>query len=145
MWSDASFRAYSSSTASSQRLTRKQILKTLYTDLPPCDASFLTQIILKDLRQLLYPNPGNSTAESLLSFKSSSVKMLSKEDAMNVWDETGKMGKAFAMRGTFREAASAFEGGEEKIIPIMGKNLQVSQYSPTAFHIVCFSPDPVCV
>lgn len=125
MWSNASFRT----SDSSKHRTRNDILRTLYSDLPASDASYLTQIILKDLRPVLYPAPGRTTAESLLGFKSDSVMMLSKEDAMRLWDETGMMRRAFDARGTFEEAALVFEGGEEQVNPVVGKMLQV-RFSP---------------
>lgn len=108
IWSNSSFRSTSTGSDSPGRRTRKEILRILYTDLPPRDACYLTQIILKDLRPVLYPTPGHTTAESLLGFKSDSVKMLSKEDAMRLWDDTGMMRKAFDARGTFEEAALVF-------------------------------------
>ncbi|EIM86610.1 DNA ligase/mRNA capping enzyme, partial [Stereum hirsutum FP-91666 SS1] len=125
IWSNSSFRSTSTGSDSPGRRTRKEILRTLYTDLPPRDACYLTQIILKDLRPVLYPTPGRTTAESLLGFKSDSVKMLSKEDAMRLWDDTGMMRKAFDARGTFEEAALVFEGGEEQVNPVVGKKLQI--------------------
>lgn len=132
MWSDSSFRSTSRELDSSKHRTRKDILRTLYSDLPYSDACYLTQIILEDLRPVLYPTPGRTTAESLLGFKSDSVKMLSKEDAMRLWDDTGLMRKAFEARGTFEEAALVFEGGEEQVNPVIGKKLQVR---PSPYHI----------
>lgn len=132
MWSDSSLRSTSREPDSPNHRTRKEILRTLYNDLPYSDACYLTQIILKDLRPVLYPTPGRTTAESLLGFKSDSVKMLSKEDAMRLWDDTGLMRKAFDARGTFEEAALVFEGGEEQVNPVIGKKLQVR---PSPYHI----------
>lgn len=125
MWSDSSFRSTSREPDSPKHRTRKEILRTLYNDLPYSDACYLTQIILKDLRPVLYPTPGRNTTESLLGFKSDYVKMLSKEDAMRLWDDTGLMRKAFDARGTLEEAALVFEGGEEQVNPVVGKKLQV--------------------
>lgn len=64
----------------------RDVLARLYSDLPPFDAAVLTQIILKDLRPILYPLPAAGTTASLLSYNSNAVYMLTLEDALRDWN-----------------------------------------------------------
>ncbi|GBE86340.1 predicted protein [Sparassis crispa] len=73
------------SSTSSPPGSRESILRALYTAVTPGEASVLTQIILKDLRPLLYPIPedaGHYTA-ALLHYNSNSITQLTKWDGMH--------------------------------------------------------------
>ncbi|KAL0953402.1 hypothetical protein HGRIS_004641 [Hohenbuehelia grisea] len=85
------------------------ILRDLYRNLPPTDAGFMTQIILKDLRPILYPIPDVHYATALLSYNTESARMLSREDAMWSWDPTGRMFRAFRASFNLDRAAEAYE------------------------------------
>ncbi|KAF9525984.1 hypothetical protein CPB83DRAFT_896582 [Crepidotus variabilis] len=69
--------------------TRNAIIRSLFRDLTPYDAAVLTQIILKDLRPLLYPLNEFHYSIALTKFNTASVKPLTKELAMNIWDPSG--------------------------------------------------------
>jgi DNA ligase-4 len=77
--------------------------------MPALDASFLTQIILKDLRPLLFPLAETHYTVALTKYNTKSVATLSKEDTMRAWDPSGWMLKTYKVRASLREAANAFE------------------------------------
>ncbi|KAF8636408.1 hypothetical protein AX17_003590 [Amanita inopinata Kibby_2008] len=91
------------------RRSRKTILRCLYRSLSPTDASFVTQIILKDLRPLLYPLQSGHFTPALMKFNSVSVKMLSIVDAMRAWDSSGTMLRTYRLRGIIDDVTTAFE------------------------------------
>jgi len=68
--------------------SRVEILKALYSPLSPIEASFLTQVILKDLRPVLYPCKETHYTAALKHQKSDSVAYLDVVDALRVWDPT---------------------------------------------------------
>ncbi|KAG6839641.1 hypothetical protein C0991_000589 [Blastosporella zonata] len=89
----------------------------------PQDAGFLAQIILKDLRPIMYPLRETHYAASLLEQNTASVMMLSKEDAMNVWDPSKWMLSSYRVKSTFTETANGFEkppGERDHNIPKIG-------------------------
>ncbi|PIL24908.1 hypothetical protein GSI_12795 [Ganoderma sinense ZZ0214-1] len=107
-FSDASVRTPFSTTT---RRTREMILTTLFASLTPAEGAVLTQIILKDLRPLLYPIPRSAThyTAALLQYKSNAVTMLTKEAAMHAWDPSGRMSQIFKSRATLEETTRTFE------------------------------------
>lgn len=68
--------------------SRVEILRALYSPLSPIEASFLTQVILKDLRPVLYPCKETHYTAALKHQKSDSVAYLDVVDALRVWDPT---------------------------------------------------------
>ena len=91
---------------------RQAILRDLYRSMPALDASYLTQIILKDLRPLLFPLSETHYTAALKNYNTKSVASFTKEDAMSVWDPSGYFLKTFKVRACLREAASMFESRE---------------------------------
>ncbi|KAI0091748.1 hypothetical protein BDY19DRAFT_991426 [Irpex rosettiformis] len=87
----------------------RTILRTLYTSISPSSSGFLTQILLKDLRPILYPITETHYTTSLLQYDSNAVGMLSKEDVMRAWDRTGGMLRMFKVRASLWDAAYEFE------------------------------------
>ena len=90
----------------------------------------MTQIILKDLRPLLYPLPRSAShyTAALLQYKSNAVAMLTKEGAMHAWDPTGRMSLIFKSRANLEETARAYESlqaGEVLPQPEFGVPVQV--------------------
>lgn len=85
------------------------MLKSLFRALSPIDASFLTQIILKDLRPILYPISEAHYTAALIDYNAASVKMLTKEHAMYTWDPTGWFINAYRVKSTLDEAARSYE------------------------------------
>ncbi|KIK91527.1 hypothetical protein PAXRUDRAFT_149334 [Paxillus rubicundulus Ve08.2h10] len=108
LFSDKSFHeAHLSST----KRSKISILRTLYDALPPTDAAYVTQIILKDLRPLLYSPPAMTTSHVLLDYNMNSKQVLTKEQFMKAWDPSGSMIKMYRMRASLDEAAMNFEAG----------------------------------
>ena len=109
-FSDASVRAPFSVTT--PRRTREAILTALFACMTPAEGAILTQIILKDLRPLLYPIPRSAThyTAALLRYKSNAVTMLTKEAAMHAWDPTGRMSQIFKSRANLEETTRTYEG-----------------------------------
>ncbi|KAH9893240.1 hypothetical protein C8Q73DRAFT_746032 [Cubamyces lactineus] len=97
--------------SSASRRSREAILAELYTALTPVECAVVTQIILKDLRPLLYPIPKSAChyTSALLQYKSNAVTMLTKAAAMYAWDPSGRMAVIFRVRANVEEAANAFE------------------------------------
>ncbi|KAI0358264.1 hypothetical protein OH77DRAFT_1449955 [Trametes cingulata] len=110
--------------------SREAVLTELYTSLTPTECAVVTQIILKDLRPLLYPIPRSAShyTSALLDYKSNAVAMLSKEGAMHAWDPSGRMSLIFKTRANLEDAALAYEGfasGEGLPQPTVGMPIQI--------------------
>ncbi|CDO68359.1 hypothetical protein BN946_scf184815.g6 [Trametes cinnabarina] len=117
------------STARSRR-PREAILTEIYTSLTPTESAIVTQIILKDLRPLLYPIPQSAShyTSALLRYKSNAVTTLTKEAAMHAWDPSGRFSVIFKARANLADAADAFEGfvnGEGLPQPTVGVPIQI--------------------
>ncbi|KAG9037569.1 hypothetical protein FRB95_005151 [Tulasnella sp. JGI-2019a] len=69
-----------------QPRSRPTIVRELYTSLTPFGAACMTQIILKDLRPLLYPVAPTRSTINLMHFKSNAIHELTHYEAMSVWD-----------------------------------------------------------
>ncbi|KAG0709226.1 DNA ligase/mRNA capping enzyme [Suillus ampliporus] len=95
----------------SPRRSKSAILRSLYESLPALDAAYLTQIILKDLRPILYAPPVASTSRVLLEYNTNGKPMLTKEQFMKTWDPSGSMLKMYRVRANMTEAALGFEAG----------------------------------
>ncbi|KAJ7623353.1 hypothetical protein FB45DRAFT_837508 [Roridomyces roridus] len=93
------------------RRPRSAIIRSLYRSLPPFDAAVLTQIILKDLRPLLYPLSEIHFTAALRSFTSEAVTQLTKEDAMRVWDPSRRMLDSYRIRSGLDDASFVFDSG----------------------------------
>lgn len=91
----------------------------------PYSAAFLTQIILKDLRPLLYPLSETHYTTSLLRYNTNAVSMLTKEDVMKAWDKSGKLLRIYRLRASLEEAVRAYEDPNESVQPQLGTPLQV--------------------
>lgn len=110
----ASKSAYSHKSIRSQypknrNVTRATIFRSLFRPLCPLDAAVLTQIILKDLRPLLYPLTEFHYTAALTHFNTASARMLTLEHAMTAWDPSGCFLRFYRMRPCIDEAA-AFAG-----------------------------------
>ncbi|KAI6112701.1 DNA ligase/mRNA capping enzyme [Pisolithus sp. B1] len=91
--------------------SKTTILRALYDSLPATDAAYLTQIILKDLRPLLYAPPATSTSRILLDYNTRSKQVLTKEQFMMLWDPTKMLLQMYKVRARLDEAAMGFEAG----------------------------------
>ncbi|KAI6044283.1 DNA ligase/mRNA capping enzyme [Pisolithus marmoratus] len=91
--------------------SKTTILRALYDSLPATDAAYLTQIILKDLRPLLYAPPVTSTSRVLLDYNTRSKQVLTKEQFMMLWDPSKMLLQMYKVRARLDEAAMGFEAG----------------------------------
>ncbi|KAJ6457176.1 hypothetical protein C8R47DRAFT_173370 [Mycena vitilis] len=107
------------------RRSKSDILRALYRSMSPMDASFLTQIILKDLRPLLYPLPDSHYTVALKSYNSVAVTQLSKEDAMKAWDPSRQMLKTYRVRSGLDAAAAVFDAGITDVLPRIGTPVEI--------------------
>lgn len=101
-----------------QRRPRKAIFRSLFRRLSPEDASILVQIVLKDLRPLLYPLTEFHYTTALTKFDVASVKLLSKEHAMDIWNPSGMFLRYYRVCADIREAAS-FEDTPKQSCPVI--------------------------
>ncbi|KAJ4473780.1 hypothetical protein J3R30DRAFT_3257208, partial [Lentinula aciculospora] len=120
-------------------LTRKDILKSLYRQMAPYEAAVLTQIILKDLRELLYPQIEKDPTAALKDYNIKAVKILTKESAMFAWDPSNGMNRSYRARWDVDAAANAFESGKE-VGPKIGVQIAVpkSQKGRSCKHALSF-------
>ncbi|KAG5641976.1 hypothetical protein DXG03_003829 [Asterophora parasitica] len=91
------------------RRARRVIIGDLFRSLSPMDAGFLTQIILKDLRPILYPLRDTHYTAALLAHNTESVKMLSRDDAMMIWDPSKWMIYSYRVTSNITDVANRFE------------------------------------
>ncbi|KAK0488845.1 hypothetical protein IW261DRAFT_376205 [Armillaria novae-zelandiae] len=123
----AAISAYSDSSVRSKypRRTRSHIIREVYSTLSAVDASFFTQIILKDLRPLLYSSHSRHYTDALKNHNSTSIHVLTKEDAMKVWDPTKSMLRSHSYVATLEDAAAAFENGVTISAPRLGVPIEI--------------------
>lgn len=103
--------------------SRVETLKSLYSSLSPTEASFLTQIILKDLRPVLYPSKEMHYTAALKNQKSNSIAQLDVVDALKVWDPTSTALSRWRVVSSFEVALSI---GDHDLVSI-GNPLQVGE------------------
>ncbi|KAF7294439.1 DNA-LIGASE-A3 domain-containing protein [Mycena kentingensis (nom. inval.)] len=93
------------------RRSRTMLLRLMFRSLTPLEGAYLTQIILKDLRPMLYPLSETHYTRALTAHNSS-VPMLTAVDAMKIWDPTCRMLRAHRVQARLDDAAAAFEQGD---------------------------------
>jgi DNA ligase 4 len=101
------------------------IIKTIYSRMSPLAAGFLTQIILKDMRTILYPISETHYTACLLQYNSKSVSMLTMEDVMKAWDSSGRMLRIYRVRMSLEDAAAACDNPCTEAEPLIGVPIQV--------------------
>ncbi|EJD40837.1 hypothetical protein AURDEDRAFT_170030 [Auricularia subglabra TFB-10046 SS5] len=102
------FSQVAQTTTETPRRTRKAILRSLYKRLSPFEAAVVTQLILRDLRPIIYP--GTSTLHgtaALMDYNSRAYHILTKWEAMKVWHED--LPRAYRARGSWEEACDAWD------------------------------------
>lgn len=117
--------------------SRVEILKTLYSSLSPTEASFLTQIILKDLRPVLYPSKEMHYTAALKHQKSNSVVYLDVVDALKVWDPTLNVLSKWRVVSSFEVAMS----GGNRGLTFVGNPLQVGKRT---IRIMAMEVEKIC-
>ncbi|CAA7267386.1 unnamed protein product [Cyclocybe aegerita] len=88
------------------RRSRADIIRSLFRGLSPEDAAVLTQIILKDLRPLMYPLTEFHYGTALTKFNVAAVKMIIKEHAMDIWDPSGMFLRFYRVHASLDEVTA---------------------------------------
>lgn len=88
-------------------MSQKDILRRLYMNASPAEAAIITQIILKDLRPLMYALPNVGSSSALLDYNERSFTILEAQHAMRAWHWA--MLSIFNVRSTLDAAATACE------------------------------------
>ncbi|KAJ6621297.1 hypothetical protein B0H10DRAFT_2017849 [Mycena sp. CBHHK59/15] len=105
---------------------KSTIIRALYRSLSPLDAAFLTQIILKDLRPLLYPLAETHYTAALKAHNSTAITHLSKEHAMLAWDPTRQMLNIYRVRARLDDASIGFDSGMAGVVmPLVGTPVEI--------------------
>ncbi|KAF8638937.1 hypothetical protein AX16_010412 [Volvariella volvacea WC 439] len=86
----------------STRRSREALLHCLYKNLSAREAAFMTQIVLKDLRPLLYPS---SSIWPIISTNVSTyfLQPLTKEQVLRAWDPTCRLLSAYRLKSSFSD------------------------------------------
>ncbi|THH32366.1 hypothetical protein EUX98_g1806 [Antrodiella citrinella] len=100
--------------------SKRAILTELFRSLDDTEAAFMTQIILKDLRPIVYPIEETHYSTSLLLYNTNAINMLTKEEAMKIWDPSFKMLRAYSVRATLEAAAEIYEDPNAELTPRLG-------------------------
>ncbi|EIW79187.1 DNA ligase/mRNA capping enzyme [Coniophora puteana RWD-64-598 SS2] len=95
--------------SATSRRTKGAVLNSLYGSLSGPEACYVTQIILKDLRPLLYCTPGSHSTRALVDFNARSIRTLTRAQFMWTWDPSGRMSRVFEMRSDENHAALGHE------------------------------------
>ena len=98
----------------SRKRTRQQILQELYKDLQPLDAAIVTQIILKDLRPIIYPVKTTGDIESLINFNTKAIHCMTLTEAFKLWDPSNTLVKCYKVRATLEDAIELFESPQAR-------------------------------
>ncbi|CAK5273911.1 unnamed protein product [Mycena citricolor] len=122
----------------SRRRDKNTIIRKLFRELPTMDAAFLAQIILKDLRPLLYPLTETHYTAALKSFNTLSVTALTQEHAMKAWDPSRRMCDIYRVRSRLVDAATGFEAGLSSLTPEIGVPIQMpkSEKGRSCLHVL---------
>ena len=105
--------------------SRQNILQAAYRRLRPFEAAVLTQIILKDLRPIIYPVKSTSCTSSLLKFNSNAVHELTLYEVMRIWDPSGALLRCYQVRSTIEHAVALYEEGPSRVVkPKLGVPIQ---------------------
>jgi DNA ligase-4 len=90
------------------------ILKDLFENLSPWEGACMTQIILRDLRPLLYPPPSLSPTFALLHYTGAAYRQITPYDAMKAWDF--RMPRIHARCSRLDEAAATLRDLQDGVV-----------------------------
>ncbi|KAG8965975.1 hypothetical protein FRC03_012710 [Tulasnella sp. 419] len=104
------------------------IISDLYSTLNPSGAAVMTQIILQDLRPLLYPPPTTRSRANLIGYNSNSFQALTVPAALRLWDPL--LPQIFKVRATLEDAFETLATldstpGHLKLGPSVGTQVQI--------------------
>ncbi len=98
--------------ADKEHRKRVHVVRDVFGKLEPEAAGFLTEIILKDLKPILYRVPeGTNIVDSLRKYNTRSFSELTKAQAMLAWDKSGRMLRHYKRQATIDQACKAWEEG----------------------------------
>lgn len=113
------------------RRPRSAVIRRLFRPLTPLDAACAVQIILKDLRPLLYPQTEKHYTVALKDYNSRSYTTLTKEDVMFELDPPGSLYRTSKVVARLDEAVEAHEQSLSPGQPRIGIAIPVTT-SPTS-------------
>ncbi|KAF4569964.1 hypothetical protein EYR36_009770 [Pleurotus pulmonarius] len=111
------------------RRPRAAVIRRLFRPLAPLDAGCTVQIILKDLRPLLYPQIEKHYTVALKDYNSRSYTMLTKEDVMFELDPPGALYRMSKVVARLDEAVEAHEQSLNPGQPRIGIPIQIPKSS----------------
>ncbi|KAK7679443.1 hypothetical protein QCA50_017497 [Cerrena zonata] len=114
------FTALSIRSSVHQPRPRRVILQELYCDLSPQAGAVVTQIILRDLRPLLYPLEETHYSASLLQYNTKSITMVTPWDFLKSWDRSGRLLQAYKLHGSLEAATEYLDNPELELVPQIG-------------------------
>ncbi|GJJ11411.1 hypothetical protein Clacol_005644 [Clathrus columnatus] len=140
----ASLSGYSHSNIRKKRnnaRSRMAVLKELFLDMNPCEAKFMVQIILKDLRPVLHPIREINTTKALLDHKSNEIHTLTKWEVMHAWYPS--MPKIYRLCATLDAVSDTLEDSELALnthSPVLGIPVEIpkSQKGRSVSHALRF-------
>lgn len=129
-----------------QSRPRISVLKDIFANMSPSEAKFMTQIILKDLRPVLYPVCEINTTRALLHHKSNEMDFLTKWEVMRAWHPS--MPKIYRLRATLDATCDALEDNGSQFVtkvcsPVLGIPIEVrNKFILQLFVILIHKRDP---
>jgi DNA ligase-4 len=124
-WSKYTYRPLRNAYATRTRSSVQQVMADLFENTTPFEAAVLVQVVLKDLRPLIYPLATTDTFASLVNFKSNAIKPLELHQAIKLWDPSGVMERALSARSSIEAASDVLESGLQDVEPVVGMYIQV--------------------
>ncbi|KAF9269005.1 DNA ligase/mRNA capping enzyme, partial [Marasmius fiardii PR-910] len=125
-------------------MKRETVLRELFRQMTPFDAACLTQIILRDLRPLMYPlcEKQMHYTSALKELKSNCVAELKIYDAMIAWDPQYALRNSYRVCCSLVDACDAFERDKLITMPSFGVQLEIpkSQKGRSLSHALNFLP-----
>ncbi|KAF9499477.1 hypothetical protein BDN71DRAFT_1442154 [Pleurotus eryngii] len=111
------------------RRPRSAVIRRLFRPLTPLDAACAVQIILKDMRPLLYPQTEKRYTAALKNLNSRSYTTLTKEDVMFELDPPGSLYRMSKVVARLDEAVEAHEQSLMPGQPRIGIAIQIPKSS----------------
>ncbi|KAF7430590.1 hypothetical protein PC9H_006298 [Pleurotus ostreatus] len=108
---------------------RSAVIRCLFRPLTPLDAACAVQIILKDMRPLLYPQTEKHYTAALKNLNSRSYTTLTKEDVMFELDPPGSLYRMSKVVARLDEAVEAHEQSLKPGQPRIGIAIQIPKSS----------------
>lgn len=109
--------------------SKHDVICNAYSLMCPYDAGIFTQLILKDMRPILYPIRAKGTFAALRNSNSKAVHMLTIAEAMRVWTSTNTLYRCYVLRSTIEDACELWGMSTRgySVSPKLGVPIKVRQ------------------